>query len=241
MFDANHGFVSISKPEGLSSFQVVRKVRSISKVKKVGHAGTLDPFATGVLILALGRNFTRYIDRFQALPKAYEGVMALGYETDTLDSYGTISKVSKYEESEKTLSEKIEDVLPNFQGSIMQMPPQFSAKKVNGKRAYKAARKGEIIKLEPRLVEIHNFTVHKIIMGSVPMIHFSVRCSKGTYVRSLVRDFAEALGTVAYTKDLARTAIGPFSIEMALTYEELTEENLSRSLFYEKPSEEVVK
>lgn len=240
MHDHNHGFLNVCKPEGLSSFQVVRKVRALSKVKKVGHAGTLDPFATGVLILALGRNFTRHIDRFQALPKAYEGIMVLGHETDTLDAYGQIAKTSLWTESETELSDKIQAALPQFQGNIMQVPPQFSAKKVDGKRAYKAARQGESVQLEPKPVTIHQFGVHEIIMGPLPMLYFSVRCSKGTYVRSLVSDFAQALGTVAYTKDLSRTGIGPFSIENSLHFDDLTEERLFSSLFYEKPTEETV-
>lgn len=238
MYEPGHGFLNICKPEGLSSFQVVRKLRAISKIKKIGHAGTLDPFATGVLILALGRSFTRHIDLFQALPKSYEGVMSLGYETDTLDAYGQIAKEKLWEGDEKELFEKIQLVLPKFQGDISQIPPQFSAKKIDGKRAYKSARKGEFVDLNPKSVRIHQFAIHEIIMGKIPMIYFSVHCSKGTYVRSLVRDFAMELGTVAYTKDLSRVAIGPFSVETSLHYNELTEDTIMRNVFLEKPTKD---
>ncbi|MFC1754078.1 tRNA pseudouridine(55) synthase TruB [Thermoproteota archaeon] len=222
------GFLLINKPEGLSSFQVVQKVRYLSGQKRVGHAGTLDPFSSGLLILALGRNFTRQIDRFQAMPKVYAVRMTEGIETDTLDSDGKITGVQPVTVVDQDL---IERALSGFVGKQTQIAPIFSAKKINGKRSYALARAGETVEPKQSDIEIYSIEFLKVINVSYPIIDFTVCCSKGTYVRSLVRDIGEQLGFKAYTKDLIRVKIGPYSIDQAINYSQLSLDLIKKSLF----------
>ena len=226
------GFILVNKPVGISSFAAVKAIRRITLQKKVGHAGTLDPFASGLLVLGLGREFTRHLEDIQALSKTYHLRMVLGLSTNTLDSYGQID--SEYDISNQTVQTfnltDIQKVANTFLGEQYQQPPPFSAKKVNGQRAYKLARQGKPIKLEPSKVEIYDINIEKIDFGTLPIVTLSVTCSKGTYVRSLVRDIGKQLGVPAYTKDLIRTKIGEYRLDDALELDELTQNEIEHHI-----------
>lgn len=211
------GFLLLDKPVGMSSFGAVKKIRYVSGIKKVGHAGTLDPFASGLLILALGKKFTRQIDMLQGLDKTYEATLVLGISTDTLDPYGQITGRDTALPSIEEIKAHIAAKLPTFLGNINQIPPQFSAKQVNGERAYKAARNGKALELKPINVQIHAFDCLDVTFYHLPMIHFRITCTKGTYVRTLLTDLAAAIGYHGYTQNLRRTHIGQYSTKMALT------------------------
>ncbi|MTI32468.1 tRNA pseudouridine(55) synthase TruB [Xanthovirga aplysinae] len=216
----------IDKPYTWTSFDVVKKIRNNIKIKKVGHAGTLDPLATGLLILCTGK-MTKQIDNFQAQEKEYTGKMIIGKTTPSVDLETEV-------DSEKDISHlKVEDLqnqISQFQGVIQQIPPIYSAVKVNGKRVYKHARKGEVVEIDPREVNIKLFELTDI---SLPEVSFRVICSKGTYIRSLVRDFGEALGTGAYLSELRRTRIGNFTIDQALNLEGFIQSIQSSKSTYE--------
>ncbi|MCA6073317.1 tRNA pseudouridine(55) synthase TruB [Fulvivirga sedimenti] len=205
----------VDKPLTWTSFDVVKKLRYALKVKKIGHAGTLDPLATGLLILCTGK-MTKQIDSFQAMEKEYEGEIVLGKITP---SYDLETDVQEFGDTSGITEDQIEQALNKFRGTISQVPPQFSAIKVDGKRAYESARKGKKIKMEPRQVEIKQFDLEKI---STDRYKFTVVCSKGTYIRSLAHDFGQALGTGAYLAALRRTRIGNFHVKDASTIEALT-------------------
>lgn len=204
----------INKPLEWTSFDVVKKVRSILKIKKIGHAGTLDPLATGLLILCTGK-MTKQIDKFQAQEKEYTGKMILGQTTPSHDletEPGIPVDISKI-----THAQIIEST-NQFLGEIQQIPPMHSAIKVDGKRAYKLARKGVETQLKARAITISAFEITNI---ALPEVSFRIVCTKGTYIRSLVRDFGEALGVGAYLSQLCRTRIGSFLLRDATTPEEL--------------------
>lgn len=220
------GIYLINKPPGISSFQVVKRMRQLTGVKKVGHAGTLDPFAEGLLIVAVGRNFTRQIDSFQALEKTYVFQMIFGKTTDTLDSYGKIteSNTTPIVDIEGLVSETI----PNFIGTINQVPPSFSAKKIEGRRAYALAREGMPVEPDPIEVVIHDLALTNT-SDEYQSATLAARTSKGTYVRSLARDIAKQIDSLAYINDLARTAIGPYHVETAMSYNKLSANTLSQA------------
>ena len=222
------GFLLVNKPVGLPSFQVVRKIRYLTKVSRVGFAGTLDPFAGGLLVVGIGRKFTRRMQEIQDLPKKYDVTMVLGLETDTLDSFGKITSVGGTGDLDN-----VQNVLEGFVGTFDQMPPQFSAKKVDGKRAYKMARSGESVELRPASVSVYSMSLETLSRHTHPQIRFSVKCSKGTYVRSLVRDIGTAMGSCAYTKNLVREEIGQFSYHNALAYRDLNTETIQQHIFYD--------
>lgn len=204
------------KPYGWTSFDVVNKVRYLIRKQlgvkkiKVGHAGTLDPLATGLLILCTGK-FTKKIDTIQGLEKTYTGTMKLGATTPSFDLETQVdaSFPTEHLNPEKLMKGKI-----NFIGEIEQVPPIFSAIKVDGVRSYEKARKNEDVKLQSRKVEIYNFELTQI---QIPDVDFKVVCSKGTYIRSLVRDFALTVNTGGHLTALCRTQIGTFKLTDALT------------------------
>lgn len=206
----------IDKDRDWTSFDVVAKLRGATKIKKTGHAGTLDPLATGLLILCQGRA-TKQIDNFQALKKSYTTTIKLGAVTKSFDS--------EYdEESIKDTShitrELLNQAISTFIGQIEQIPPMFSAKKVDGKKLYELARKGKEIKLKPSKVEIYSM---EVVDYDLPVIELNISCSKGTYIRSLARDIGEKLSCGAYLKNLRRTAIGEYSVNDALKISEIVE------------------
>jgi tRNA pseudouridine55 synthase len=195
----------IDKPLEWTSFDVVSKMRRMLKIKKIGHAGTLDPLATGLLILCTGK-FTKRINEFQNLEKEYTGTLVLGQTTETndLESIPTEAVSLQF-----ITTDMLESTRQKFVGSIQQVPPMHSAIKVDGKRAYDLARKGIEKILEARTVEITEFKLTRI---ELPEVDFLVVCSKGTYIRSLVRDFGVQLGVGAYLSALRRTRIGSFLV-----------------------------
>ncbi len=196
------------KPLEWTSFDVVKKVRNLIKIKKVGHAGTLDPLASGLLIVCTGK-MTKQIERFQGMPKEYVGQLELGKITP---SYDLETEVQSYAELGDLSETDVLAATSSFIGEIDQVPPIFSAVKVEGKRAYDAARQGKQPKLDPKRITIHTFEITGI---QLPYVNFRVVCSKGTYIRSLVRDFGEKLQKGAYMTELRRTAIGDFRVEDA--------------------------
>jgi len=203
---------SIYKPTGWTSFDVVKKIRGITKEKKVGHGGTLDPFAEGLLIIATGKD-TKQLANISGASKSYRAVLKLGKTTDTLDTEGQIIDTKPVPE----LNEKIIiNVLNKFVGEYEQIPPMFSAKRVNGVRLYKLARENKTVERKPILVNINNISLNSLNGDSVD---FSVTCSKGTYIRVLGKDIANKLGTVGYLIRLIREKVGKFQINDSSTIE----------------------
>lgn len=207
----------IDKPGGVTSFGVVRRVRSIVNTKRVGHAGTLDPMATGLLIVLVGRAATRLQDTFMALPKTYVGTLRLGEVTA---SYDAESDVIERRDPAGVSDAALEAAIDRYRGAIEQEPPMFSAIKVGGERLYKKARRGEDIARSRRPVTITRLA---ITARRGPDVDFVVDCSKGTYVRSLAHDIGQALDVGAHLTALRRTAIGPHSVDRAWTLARLAE------------------
>tara|TARA_Y100000748_G_scaffold304163_1_gene312189 strand:- start:4525 stop:5166 length:642 start_codon:yes stop_codon:yes gene_type:complete len=202
--------LNIYKPIGLTSFGVVKAVKKITKEKKVGHGGTLDPFAEGVLIIGTGKD-TKKLSEITNLDKSYVALLNLGSETDTLDIEGQIIETARI----PVITEKIiEETLKSFEGFSMQIPPMYSAKRINGKRLYKLARKNITVKREPAKIHIHEI---KILDYSLDQISFKVTCTKGTYIRVLGSDIAKKLGTLGYLEALKRTSIGNYSVDDSTT------------------------
>lgn len=207
----------IDKPLYWTSFDAVRKIRNLVKTKKVGHAGTLDPLATGLLIICTGK-FTKKINEYMSQEKEYTGTFTLGATTPT---YDLESEPSNFQPVANITEEAIREATKPFTGDIMQVPPAHSAIKQEGKRVYELARQGKEVKLEPRKLHIREFTITGIEM---PVVHFKVVCSTGTYIRSLAQDFGQHLGCGAYLSSLRRTRIGEYSVNEAITVEEFEKE-----------------
>lgn len=203
----------INKPLQWTSFDVVRKIRNTIKIKKVGHAGTLDPLATGLLIVCTGK-FTKRINEYMAQEKEYTGTFVLGATTPT---YDLESEPANFKSIEGITEEYIYETAKEFSGEIMQMPPIHSAIKQKGKPVYLLARKGVDVVMEPRRVTIKEFEITSI---NLPVVSFRVVCTTGTYIRSLAHDFGQALGCGAYLGSLCRTRIGEFTINDAMGMEE---------------------
>jgi len=209
------GHFLIDKPIGPTSHDVVGRLRRITNERTIGHAGTLDPLASGLLILAVGREYTKQIDKFKNLDKVYEAEVTLGKESNTYDGEGELTAISEREPSEQ----EVGDVLDKFVGRMDQLPPIFSAKKINGQSAYKAARQGKIVELKPAAIEIKK--IH-LISYQYPRMAFMVEVSAGTYIRSLAHDIGERLGVGAYLSNLRRTSIGDFSVTQAIKLDEIS-------------------
>jgi tRNA pseudouridine55 synthase len=205
----------IDKPLRWTSFDVIRRIRSTLKVKKVGHAGTLDPLATGLLIVCTGR-FTKKINQFMALEKEYTGTFTLGAVTATFDLE---SEPAGFRPIDGVSEEMLNDAVKKFTGDISQLPPVHSAIKQRGKPVYLLARKGVDVVMEPRRITIHDF---QIDASRRPIISFKVVCTTGTYIRSLANDFGQALGCGAYLSSLCRTRIGGFTLQNAISIEDFT-------------------
>jgi len=217
------GLLNINKPSGVTSRDVVNRVQRMVRGVKVGHAGTLDPLATGVLVVALGPA-TRLVEYVQRMPKTYLGTFWLGRTSDTEDIDG---QVVELDGPPQPTAGEIEAVLPRFLGTINQLPPAFSALKVRGRRAYDLARRGVAVELQPRPIEIHRLT---LVRYEYPELQLEVCCGSGTYVRSLGRDLAQALGTAAVMSALVRTAVGDFRIEEACLLDDLETGTFERHL-----------
>ena len=211
------GIIIINKPKNCTSHDIVRKAKKIFN-EKVGHTGTLDPNATGVLPLLVGKGtqIAKYIINHD---KTYEAVLQLGEKTDTADIEGKILETKEVLER-SVQTENVKEVLRSFIGKQEQIPPIYSAIKVNGKKLYDYARKGESVEIQPRQIEIYDIELIKIDKKN-KTIEFRVDCSKGTYIRTLCENIAEKLDTVGYMKELNRTKVGDFSINNSITIEEL--------------------
>jgi tRNA pseudouridine55 synthase len=209
-----NGFVVIDKPAGITSHDVVSRVRRILGTRKVGHTGTLDPFATGVLPVAVNDG-TKVIPFLDEGLKCYEAVMQLGVATDTLDMTGSVLR----EEDWRAVSRgEVESVLKEFTGHLSQIPPMYSAIKRDGQPLYKLARQGQTVERSPREIQIHSL---ELLSFTPPFIGLRVACSRGTYVRTLADDMGDRLACGAALKELRRTASGPFAIAMAMSLEVL--------------------
>jgi len=207
----------LDKPIGWTSFDLVKKVRNLTRVIKVGHAGTLDPLATGLMIVCTGK-FTKSIEGYMGMQKEYTGTMVLGATTPT---YDLESEPENFKSTEALTIDAIQKATMPFIGEIFQMPPQHSAIKKDGRRLYESARLGIEVKVDPRKVTIESFEITKI---DLPQVEFKVVCSTGTYIRSLVKDFGEALEVGAYMSALRRTRIGEFKIEDARLWQDVEAE-----------------
>ncbi len=215
--------ILIDKPLTWTSFDVVKKIRSFTKIKKTGHAGTLDPLATGLLIVCQGKA-TKKIEDIQNAPKEYTGIIHLG---QTTASYDLESEPTVQKDIAHLTLEEIQKTTQQFIGTIAQTPPIFSAIKVDGKRSYDLARKGLEPELKSRAIEITTFDITQF---DLPDVHFKVQCSKGTYIRSLAHDFGHALGVGGYLKALRRTMIGEYHVDQAISPEQFIEQLKSSSL-----------
>lgn len=214
MIERQIGFVNVIKPTGVTSFEVVSRVKKIFNEKHVGHLGTLDPAASGVLPIAVGKA-TKFFDYFLNKDKCYTALVKFGKETDTLDSFGNITNIN-----DKIISkEDIERVISNFIGEIEQVPPKFSAIKIDGKKAYELARKNINFEIKSRKITI--FDIKLIKNCGKNLFLFKVHCSAGTYIRTLFQDIAKALKTVSTTVAIIRTKSGRFKIDDAKTLDEL--------------------
>ena len=205
----------IDKEKGFTSFDVIYKIRKLINVKKVGHAGTLDPAATGLLIICTGKK-TKEIYKYQNLEKTYTGIIEIGKSTPSMDGETEFESENNFD---NVTNEMIEDARKNFVGEIMQMPPMYSALKHKGKALYKYARAGVEVERKERKVFISDFEITEM---DLPEIKFKIRSSKGTYIRAIANDFGNILGCGAYLKSLRRTAIGEYSVEDALTVDEFS-------------------
>jgi len=216
---ALNGIFIINKPSGITSHDVVDRIRKKFGMKRVGHAGTLDPLATGVLVILVGKS-TKLFDKFVGFDKAYRATFILGTRTDSADIQGKIIEQLPYE----TITPKqVESVFSQFMGEINQVPPMVSAVKKNGKKLYELARKGITVEREPRGVRIDHLELKQF---NPPNVKFYLECSKGTYVRQLADDVGEVLGCGACISQIERTKVGAFSLEEAVTLEECNESHL---------------
>jgi tRNA pseudouridine55 synthase len=209
--------ILIDKPLDWTSFDVVRKIRNLIRIKKVGHAGTLDPLATGLLIICTGK-FTKKINEYMGMEKEYTGTFTLGASTPT---YDLESEPVEKKDISYLNEEHIHAATKQFTGLIQQVPPIHSAIKQNGKPVYLLARKGEDVILEPRAVTIKEFVIEKV---ELPVVYFKVVCTTGTYIRSLAHNFGEALGCGAYLSALRRTRIGEYKTDDGLTMQQVEQQ-----------------
>lgn len=210
------GYLLINKPEGITSHDVVDCVRKVTGIRKVGHAGTLDPFATGLLIIAVSRGATKHIAEFVGQPKVYKATFLLGASSNTDDLTGELTSTPL---TKPITEETLDKALEPFQGQIEQLPPAFSAIKIKGRKMYEAARKGEILEAKHRTVIIYDIArIGSVKTNEDNTQEFDIRihCSSGTYIRAIARDLGKNLGGGGYVKTLHREMIGPFKDEEAL-------------------------
>jgi len=232
MTSVKSGFVLIDKPAGITSHDVIDRLRKITGIKKIGHAGTLDPFATGLLLVAIGREATREIKQFVGLDKTYEAEFVLGATTETLDPEGDIIRDVGARRRLAPTDDEVREAMRHLVGNIKQIPPMHSAIKVRGKKLYELARKGEEIERQPRHVTIHAFNLigEPRQEDDFTIIDVHIDCSSGTYIRALARDLATEIHTLGYVRTLRRTRIGDFDIKNALKLNELTQEQIFANL-----------
>ena len=202
------GILLVDKQKDKTSFSIIHILRKVLNVKKIGHSGTLDPFATGLMVILIGKEYTTLSDKFINFKKEYIGKLHLGYTTETFDSESELNKVSDH----VPVILEIEKTIEKFKGSIEQIPPMYSAKKINGQKLYNLARKGISIERDPIKVEVEI----EILNYAYPYLEIKINCSKGTYIRTLANDIGRHLKTGAYLKELRRTKVGPFNVDDSL-------------------------
>jgi tRNA pseudouridine55 synthase len=218
MMNSAHGILLLDKPVGQTAFSLVSLLRRLTRERTIGHTGTLDPFATGVMVMLIGKPYTRLSNQFLNQDKDYEATLLLGKTTDTYDCDGKIMSESDAVPSE----DQIRAAIGKFQGKLLQTPPMFSAKKVAGKKLYELARRG--IEIERQPVEVTLKTT--FLIYNYPTLTIHVSCSKGTYIRTLAHDIGQLLGCGAHLTQLRRTRSGPFQIERCTPIHLLTEANI---------------
>lgn len=223
--DLNSGFILINKEDGPTSHAIVNRLRKITEIKKIGHAGTLDPFASGLMILGISRQATKQINSFLKLDKKYEAEIFLGKATDTYDRCG---KIIKEYLGEKISKEKFLEALKKIERSKAQIPPMYSAKKVEGRKLYELARKN--ISIERKKQKIKIFYI-KLKRYKWPDAKIEVHCSSGTYIRSIANDLGEKLKCFAHLKELKRIAIGKYKVKNSVKTDELNRDNWQKHLF----------
>jgi tRNA pseudouridine55 synthase len=234
MSDHFEGFLLIDKPEGITSYDVIRHIKKCIPKNKIGHSGTLDPFATGLMIIAIGKKYTKQLNTLLGLDKQYRALITLGKITDSYDIDGktTYTHPSSISIDQTTICNTLEE----FKGTTMQQAPNFSAKKINGTPAYKLARQGK-----PVDIKEHEITIYELLMNDYntkdnPTIDISVHCSKGTYIRSLAHDIGQKLQVGGFLSTLQRIGIGPISIDQASTLNTITTETIPQKLIQTLPT-----
>ena len=213
------GILVVHKPEGITSHDVVARARRSLNFKKIGHAGTLDPMATGVLVCLVGKS-TKLFDQFMTFDKVYRSTMILGQVTDTADTQGQTLSQKPYDD---VTQEQVESVMADFRGSILQVPPMFSAVKHKGKKLYEYARQGLTVEREPKPIRIDELRIENF---QLPTIDIYVACSKGTYIRQLAHDIGEQLGCGACVSRIERVSVGPYTLDEAISLEDIHESHL---------------
>ena len=226
------GFILLDKPAGRSSHWFVSLLRRVTGVRRIGHAGTLDPFATGLLVMGVGREATRLLGGLTKGDKEYVAVALLGATSDTQDLTGVVTPTP---DAKIPTEAEVRAAATKFVGPQLQTPPMYSAKKIGGQKLYDLARAGQTVEREPRAVTVHEL---EILDYSPPRLTFRTRVTAGTYIRTIAHDLGQALGCGAYLEELRRTAAGPFRVEDAVRPEELTPENWQEKLI---PPEDVDK
>ena len=224
---SEQGILLVDKPAGKTSFHLVSLLRKLTGIRKIGHAGTLDPFATGVMVMLIGKNYTRLSNDFLGQDKEYLATVKLGEATDSFDTDGKIVSTSE----KIPTQEEVEKALEAFQGEVKQIPPMFSAKKIGGKKLCDLARKGIEIERKPQTVSLQT----KLLSYTYPTLDLLISCSKGTYIRSIADDLGKALGCGAHLTSLKRLASGSFRIEECVDYNALSDPqfNYKKHLKYE--------
>ncbi|EKD49146.1 MAG: tRNA pseudouridine synthase B [uncultured bacterium] len=218
------GFINLNKPSGITSHGAAQKLKKITGIRRIGHTGTLDPFATGVLVIAIGKT-TKLIEFVMKTDKEYLADIVLGRETDTFDRMGKVTKESK--DASIVNAKDIKTALKKFTGDIKQMPPKFSALKIKGTPAYKLAREGKNFELKPRPVKIYEV---KLIEFRPPFVRVNIKCSSGTYIRSFANDIGKALKCGAYLENLQRLTVGDFNIKDSVKLDDITEKNFEEKI-----------
>lgn len=221
-----NGFLLVNKPKEMTSYDIIRKIKPLLEKKtKIGHSGTLDPFAEGLMIIAIGRTYTKQLNQWLNLDKSYHAEITFGVETDSYDCTGNVTQT--HPKPIALTEPEIHEIIKKFTGHIAQTPPIYSAKKINGKRAYTYARTNTPIELNPS-----NITIYKIKLLTIEKnkINVTIHCSKGTYIRSLAHDMGQELSIGAHLSQLTRTSIGNVSVDTAISIDVLSKENLHHYL-----------
>ena len=217
-----HGFLLVDKPVDWTSHDVVAYLRGALRIKKIGHAGTLDPFTTGLLIVGVGREATKRLDEFKGMEKEYIATIELGVSSDTYDATGAITENPQGNTQPHPSTEQIHNVLHQFIGMQEQIPPMFSAKKLHGKKLYELARKGLEVERQPNEIEVFSI---ELLSYSYPHLEIKITCSTGTYIRSLAHDIGTKIGTGGLCKELRRTKIGTYSVKHATGPKNISQAN----------------